>query len=298
MTVKVTFIGSGDAFGAGGRFNTCILVDAPDQRIAIDFGASSLVALNQLDIDHASIDAVVLTHLHGDHCGGLPFMLMDGMLGAKRTKPLTIVGPEGTEAHLGGVCEALFPGMHVMSPKFHLTYAEMPVMKKTEFNGFAVTSYPAMHTGTTNPTSIRVEVGGKVVSYTGDSEWTRHMPDLARDADLFVLASKIAADGDRDGLPNVLMEAQSQGLACLASDVAGIPELISNGETGVLAPPGNTQALSDGLKRLIGSPQDRQRFGSAGANRLGQRFSFDGGIARLAAKFGLPKAAPQPQAAE
>jgi ribonuclease BN (tRNA processing enzyme) len=186
MTVKVTFIGSGDAFGAGGRFNTCILVDAPDQRIAIDFGASSLVALNQLDIDHASIDAVVLTHLHGDHCGGLPFMLMDGMLGAKRTKPLTIVGPEGTEAHLGGVCEALFPGMHVISPKFHLTYAEMPVMKKTEFNGFAVTSYPAMHTGTTNPTSIRVEVGGKVVSYTGDSEWTRHMPDLARDADLFV----------------------------------------------------------------------------------------------------------------
>ncbi len=138
---------------------------------------------------------------------------------------------------------------------------------------------------------------GDRVTWQG-SQAQQAVIDAYRDADLFVLASKIAADGDRDGLPNVLMEAQSQGLACLASDVAGIPELISNGETGVLAPPGNAQALSDGLKRLIGSPQDRQRFGSAGANRLGQRFSFDGGIARLAAKFGLPKAAPQPQAAE
>lgn len=186
MAVKVTFAGSGDAFGAGGRFNTCILVDAPDQRIAIDFGASSLIALNQLGIDHASIDMIVLTHLHGDHCGGIPFMLVDAMLGAKRTKPLTIVGPEGTEARLGEVCEALFPGMHVMSPKFHLTYVENPVMQRTDIGDVAVTSYPARHTGETNPTSVRVEVAGKIVSYTGDSAWTSHMIDLARNADLFV----------------------------------------------------------------------------------------------------------------
>ncbi len=186
MAVTVTFAGSGDAFGAGGRFNTCILIDAPEQRVAIDFGASSLIALNQLGIDHATIDTVVLTHLHGDHCGGIPFLLMDGMLGAKRTKPLTIAGPTGTEAHLGDVCEALFPGMHVMSPKFDLTYVEMPVMQTAEIGPVSVILYPAMHTGTTNPTSVRVKVGGKVVSYTGDSEWTPHMPDLARDADLFV----------------------------------------------------------------------------------------------------------------
>lgn len=186
MTVTVTFVGSGDAFGAGGRFNTCILIDAPDQRVAIDFGASSLIALNQLGIDHATIDAVVLTHLHGDHCGGIPFLLMDGMLGARRTKPLTIAGPTGTESHLGDVCEALFPGMHVMSPKFDLTYVEIPVMQTTDLGPASVISYPAKHTGTTNPTSVRVQVGGKVVSYTGDSEWTPHMPDLARDADLFV----------------------------------------------------------------------------------------------------------------
>ena len=70
MTVRVTFVGSGDAFGSGGRFQTCILVDAPGIRFAIDFGASSLIALNKFGIDHNSIDAIVLTHFHGDHAGG------------------------------------------------------------------------------------------------------------------------------------------------------------------------------------------------------------------------------------
>ena len=186
MTVRVTVVGSGDAFGAGGRFMTCILVDTPDHRFCIDFGASSLIALNQLGIDHASIDTVVLTHLHGDHCGGLPFMLVDGMLGAKRQKPLTIVGPRETEARMADVGEALFPGMHVMSPKFHLNYVEVPVLTETEVGPLVITAFPAAHTGETNPTSVRVRVADKIVSYTGDSAWTKHMPALAADADLFV----------------------------------------------------------------------------------------------------------------
>lgn len=186
MSVKVTFVGSGDAFGSGGRFQTCILVDAPGYRFAIDLGASSLIALNKLGIPHASIDAVVLTHLHGDHCGGLPFMLVDGMLGARREKPLVIAGPHGTEERMAVVNEALFPGMHVMSPKFNLAYVEMPVMRPTEIGPLKVTPYPAAHTGETHPTCVRIEVAGKVIAYTGDSAWTKHMPEVARDADLFV----------------------------------------------------------------------------------------------------------------
>ena len=86
MSVTVTFVGSGDSFGSGGRFNTCFVVDTPDVRYAIDFGASSLIALNQAGIDHNTIDAIVLTHFHADHCAGIPFMLMDAMLGAKRDR--------------------------------------------------------------------------------------------------------------------------------------------------------------------------------------------------------------------
>ena len=186
MTVKVTFVGSGDAFGAGGRFQTCILVNAPGFCFTIDFGASSLVALNKLGIDHNTIDAIVMTHFHGDHYGGIPFMLMDAMLGAKRQRPLTIMGPRETKQRLAGLTEALLPGMHVMKPKFPIDYVEMDVMRPNRIGDLTVTLYPAHHTGETNPTSVRAEIAGKVVSYTGDSAWTKHMPEVARDADLFV----------------------------------------------------------------------------------------------------------------
>jgi ribonuclease BN (tRNA processing enzyme) len=186
MTARVTFVGSGDAFGAGGRFQTCFLVDAPGTRYAIDFGASSLIALNKLGIEHNSIDAILLTHIHGDHCGGVPFMLMDAMLGAKRERPLTIAGPRETKAMLADMSEALFPGMHAMTPKFPLHYVEMETMRPNRVLDLTVTPYPALHTGETNPTSLRVEAGGKVVAYTGDSDWTKHMPALAKDADLFI----------------------------------------------------------------------------------------------------------------
>src|SRR5499433_2573426 len=107
MAVSVRFVGSGDAFGSGGRFQTCILVDGPGVRFAIDFGTSSLIALAQQGIAPNSIDAVLLTHLHGDHCGGVPFLLLDAMLGAKRERALVVAGPAGTASHLAALQEAL-----------------------------------------------------------------------------------------------------------------------------------------------------------------------------------------------
>lgn len=118
-----------------------------------------------------------------------------------------------------------------------------------------------------------------------------------READLFVLASKIAVDGDRDGLPNVLMEAQTQALPCLSTDVAGIPELIRDGENGVLVPPGDPAALSATLASLIQDSAWRQRLGLAGAQNLRRSFSFESGIDRLAQRFGIPVDAI-PRAAE
>lgn len=109
-----------------------------------------------------------------------------------------------------------------------------------------------------------------------------------RAADLFVLASRIAADGDRDGLPNVLMEAQSQGLACVATEVSGIPELITGGATGVLVPPGDAAALEAALAGLIGDPDARLRLGRAGAARVRDRFDLAAGIDVLAARLAEP----------
>lgn len=187
MSARVTFAGAGDAFGSGGRFNSCFVVDVPGFRYAIDFGATSLVALKQAGIDHNTIDAIVLTHIHADHCAGVPSMLMDAMLGAKRERPLIIAGPPDTEARLQGMMEALLPGSHIMTPRFPLTYVDMRLMRPhTLCEHLTVTPFPAYHTAETNPTSVRTEAGGKVVSYTGDSAWTQHMPAVARDADVFI----------------------------------------------------------------------------------------------------------------
>jgi glycosyltransferase involved in cell wall biosynthesis len=137
----------------------------------------------------------------------------------------------------------------------------------------------------------------------GRIEWcgARPQPDVLaayRAADIFVLASKIAPDGDRDGLPNVLMEAQSQGLACIATDLAGIPELIEDEMTGLLVPPSDAAALAAALGRLIGNPALRERLGAAGERRVRREFDARSTIGLLAARFGLEPtvaSAPDPE---
>jgi glycosyltransferase involved in cell wall biosynthesis len=128
----------------------------------------------------------------------------------------------------------------------------------------------------------------------GHIEWRGAQPQPAvlaayRAADLFVLAAKVARDGDRDGLPNVLIEAQSQGLACVATRLPGIAELIEDGRGGLLVPPGDPQALAAALERLIRAPTLRQQLGSAGEARVRGHFDLNNGIELLAERFGLPQ---------
>jgi ribonuclease BN (tRNA processing enzyme) len=186
MTVSVTFVGAGDAFGSGGRFNTCIMVDGASVRFTMDFGATSLTALNQLGIEHNSIDAVLLTHMHGDHFGGLPFMLLDAMLGARRDRPLTIAGPKDVEARIMAAVDALFPGSSAMTPKFPINYVELAVGEANDVLGLTVTPYAAKHTPQTDPTALRVAVDDRIVTYSGDGEWTPDLTEASRGADLFI----------------------------------------------------------------------------------------------------------------
>ncbi|MBM3517581.1 MAG: glycosyltransferase family 4 protein [Alphaproteobacteria bacterium] len=116
-----------------------------------------------------------------------------------------------------------------------------------------------------------------------------------RAADLFVLACRITRDGDRDGLPNVLIEAQSQGLPCIATAVSAIPELIEDGATGLLVPPGDVAALAAAIARLMSRPDERRRLGNAGEAKVRAGFDSATGIATLAALFGLNVEVPQPQ---
>jgi glycosyltransferase involved in cell wall biosynthesis len=109
-----------------------------------------------------------------------------------------------------------------------------------------------------------------------------------RRADIFALASRVAGDGDRDGLPNVLMEAQSQALACVATRLSAIPELIAEGETGLLVPPDDPAALAAAVERLIRDPALRERLGARGRAKIEAEFDHARAVADLARRFGLP----------
>src|SRR4029077_13564419 len=121
--VSLRFVGCGDAFAAGGRFQTSFYVIGGGEPLLIDCGATTLVALKRLGIDPASIGTVVLSHLHGDHFGGLPWLILDGQF-AKRTRPLEIIGPPGTTQRVNQAFEALYPGASTAERPFETRFAE------------------------------------------------------------------------------------------------------------------------------------------------------------------------------
>ena len=106
-----------------------------------------------------------------------------------------------------------------------------------------------------------------------------------RSSDVFILPCRIADDGDRDGLPNVIVEAQSQGLACISTPVSAIPELVRSGENGLLVPPDDSGALAGAITQLCRDPDLRARFGEAGRLRVRREFDYRAGIARLDGLF-------------
>jgi ribonuclease BN (tRNA processing enzyme) len=108
--MRLQFIGSGDAFGSGGRFNTCFHVHGVSGNFLIDCGASSLIAMKRLPIDRNAINLILLTHFHPDHFGGVPFFILDAQLIAKRTRPLMIAGPPGLPHWCDRLFAATFPG--------------------------------------------------------------------------------------------------------------------------------------------------------------------------------------------
>ena len=183
--VEVQFIGTGDAFGSGGRFQTCIAVRRPDDLFLIDCGASSLVAMNQQGVARHLVSKILITHLHGDHFGGLPFFLLDAQLVSKRDEPLTIAGPPGLEARLMQAMEVLFPGSSKVKPRFELTLVELKQREPQMIDDVLVTAFPAAHSSGAPSYSIRVELSGKVFTYSGDSQWTDALIEASAGADLF-----------------------------------------------------------------------------------------------------------------
>ena len=185
--MHLQFIGSGDAFGSGNRFNTCIHVTGKSADFLIDCGATSLVALKKQGIDPASIEMILITHFHADHFGGIPFLLLDAQF-SKRETPLTIAGPPGLNAAFITVMEALFPGSSSVQQRFPLNLLELAPREEAEIGNVLMTPFQVNHCSADGLFyyAYRVSAEDRTFTYTGDTEWTNELIQAARDTDLLI----------------------------------------------------------------------------------------------------------------
>jgi ribonuclease BN (tRNA processing enzyme) len=184
--VRIQFLASGDAFGSGGRFNTCFLVESRTGAFLIDCGASTLIAIRKFRIDPNRIGTVFISHLHGDHFGGLSFLILDAQFYSRRTTPLTLVGPPGFRDRLCQVMELFFPGSSTVRRKFTIELREIEPGETAVINGVTMTAYLVRHACGAPPFALRFVCDGKVLAYTGDTEWTENLLVVGRDADLLI----------------------------------------------------------------------------------------------------------------
>ena len=183
--MKVRFLGSGDAFGSGGRFQTCIHLESGGAQVLVDCGASSLIAMRRFGVDPSAIDAVILSHLHGDHFGGVPFLILDGQF-TRRARPLVVAGPPGVETRVRDAMEVFFPGSSRIERRFDVRYAELADRVTLALGSVSVTPFHVVHASGAPPFALRVAGDEKIVAYSGDTEWTDSLIDAARGADLFI----------------------------------------------------------------------------------------------------------------
>jgi ribonuclease BN (tRNA processing enzyme) len=183
--VRIEFLGSGDGLGSGGRFQTCLHLTSDDTSLLIDCGASSLVAMKKARLDPSRVGAVAVSHLHGDHFGGIPFLILDGQF-HHRSQPLLLAGPPGLEGRLQTTMEALFPGSSQVARRFPVIVRELAARVPTSVGAATVTAFPVDHASGAPAYALRVSVGGKTVAYSGDTQWTDTLIEAAAGVDLFI----------------------------------------------------------------------------------------------------------------
>ena len=184
MTVTIRFLGTGNAFADGGRSHACYHLEAPGTSVLLDCGGSSLPAIKRA-VDPRAIQAIAITHLHGDHFGGIPYFVMDQHFGG-RTTPLTIGGPRELQDRATRAGAALYADFFgAVTIGYEVAYVTLGETAAT-FGRAEVTAHPVRHVAASDPHGLRVRVDGKVIAYSGDARWSDELVALAKGADLFI----------------------------------------------------------------------------------------------------------------
>jgi ribonuclease BN (tRNA processing enzyme) len=183
---ELVFVGTSDAFGAGGRRQTAMLLRAPHGAALLDCGATTCTGLSALGIPRSEIDAIVVSHFHADHFGGIPTFLLAASYEDRRRRLLHIAGPRGVESRVRAAAAALGHSFEDRQFPFPISFQELPVGPDHEVGPIHVRSFETKHQADSNPHGLCVQIGPKRMVFSGDTGWFEDLPLHVRGADLFV----------------------------------------------------------------------------------------------------------------
>jgi ribonuclease BN (tRNA processing enzyme) len=184
--VRVTVLGSGDAFGSGGRLQSSYLVEGRSATFLMDCGSAVLSSLKRHGVDTGRIDFVLVSHLHGDHFGGLPFLLLEYLYENPRQRPLVVAGPAGLAERVRTVFAGLYREAAATALPFSLEFLELTSGKDEIIGGIAVHPFRVPHQTTCVSLGLRVGVDGRQILYSGDSAWSEDFVRESQGTDLFL----------------------------------------------------------------------------------------------------------------
>jgi ribonuclease BN (tRNA processing enzyme) len=184
--VRITVLGSGDAFGSGGRLQSSYLIEGERTAFLMDCGASVLSALKRAGCDTGDIDFILVSHLHGDHFGGLPFLLLEYLYENRRERPLIIAGPEGLAERTRAVYAALYREAAATPHPFDVEFRVLEPDRPVTLGDVEVHPFRVPHQTTCVSLGMRVSVDGRRILYSGDSAWSEEFVRRSADTDLFL----------------------------------------------------------------------------------------------------------------
>jgi ribonuclease BN (tRNA processing enzyme) len=183
---EVVFVGTSDAFGAGGRRQSAIVLRLESGAVLLDCGTTTSTGLSDLGIERDEIDSVVISHFHGDHYGGIPTILLAALYEDARKHPLRIVGPPGTESRVRELAHAMGYGIEDREWTFPIHFQEFHVGAEIEVGPVRVEAFEALHQEHTRPHGVILRNGSDSVAYSGDTGWFPELPRRVGESKLFI----------------------------------------------------------------------------------------------------------------
>jgi len=183
---EVIFVGTSDAFGAGGRRQSAIVLRTSSGTALLDCGATTGSGLNEMGIAIDEIDAILISHFHGDHFGGIPLLLLAALYEDRRRRPLVIAGPPAIEARVRDLASAMGHGLDGREWTFPIRFEELPAGSRREVGPVRVRSFETHHSPDAVPHGMVIDAGGARIAYSGDTGWFDALPEQVAGSDLFI----------------------------------------------------------------------------------------------------------------